>query len=161
MNKIYKCKYCNKDTSKYKTPRYVCSTCSYKRRYFAGMYWKVLKRDHYKCVSCGKRSNGLKRQLNIHHIDNNPQNNEINNLQTLCIECHAKKRLLICKLCNKKILATSSRQVVCTSCGMILATYKSYIRQERYWMKRNIIRADWYKKEISKLINNNKYLSML
>lgn len=36
-----------------------------------------------KCSICGKT-----KRLELHHIDGDPSNNELNNLQILCIECH-------------------------------------------------------------------------
>lgn len=46
---------------------------------------KVKKRDNYKCVECGK-----KEELVIHHIDYDKTNCEMDNLITLCKECHYK-----------------------------------------------------------------------
>jgi hypothetical protein len=43
---------------------------------------KVLKEFNYKCSICGKT------QPQIHHIDENPSNNDIMNLLPLCPNCH-------------------------------------------------------------------------
>lgn len=43
----------------------------------------VLTRDNFRCFFCYKVDN-----LEIHHIDNNPFNNHISNLITLCRKCH-------------------------------------------------------------------------
>lgn len=43
----------------------------------------VLKRDHYSCTSCGS---GMR--LVVHHIDENVQNNNLDNLITKCQSCH-------------------------------------------------------------------------
>lgn len=55
---------------------------------FGGNRSIALKRDHYKCVMCGKDKN-----LVLHHIDNSGQtntpNNALDNLQTLCDACHS------------------------------------------------------------------------
>lgn len=52
-------------------------------------YWKardfVLLRDNSACRRCGAFLN-----LDVHHIDENRENNEINNLVTLCKSCHAQ-----------------------------------------------------------------------
>ena len=45
----------------------------------------VLRRDGWQCQSCGTR-----RGLEIHHIDRNHTNNDLDNLQTLCREHHAQ-----------------------------------------------------------------------
>ena len=45
----------------------------------------VLKRDDNKCQIC---FDNLK--LQIHHLDGDKKNNKINNLITLCYECHRK-----------------------------------------------------------------------
>lgn len=47
---------------------------------------KIYKRDNWNCQICGNHG-GL---LNCHHIDQNPLNNSLNNLITLCPTCHAK-----------------------------------------------------------------------
>lgn len=44
----------------------------------------VLKRDHYRCSMCGYRF------LEVHHIDGNPSNDQLENLATLCQSCHLK-----------------------------------------------------------------------
>ena len=45
----------------------------------------------YQCECCGNSEwNGLPIPLQVHHIDGNHFNNEINNLQLLCPNCHAQ-----------------------------------------------------------------------
>lgn len=56
---------------------------------FGGNKYKVLERDGYKCVECGKDN---PKSLIIHHKDHsgaseNP-NNDMDNLKTLCRSCH-------------------------------------------------------------------------
>jgi len=51
---------------------------------YNGNYYKALKRDDNKCVDC--KSNF---QLLIHHINRKRDDNNINNLITLCRSCHA------------------------------------------------------------------------
>lgn len=51
---------------------------------------RVKKRDHYTCQLCFLHKDNLKHKFNIHHIDFNKKNNDINNLVTLCIPCHIK-----------------------------------------------------------------------
>lgn len=44
---------------------------------------KLKKRE--RCETCGKKS-----MLHVHHIDRNPANNSMGNLQVLCASCHLK-----------------------------------------------------------------------
>jgi len=60
------------------------------KKYFGGNKYKVLDRDKYKCQECGTYLN-----LIVHHIDGNGRgkiinNNNLNNLITLCNSCHVK-----------------------------------------------------------------------
>ena len=54
-------------------------------RNFGGNYEKVLDRDGGKCLLCGS-----KKSIIVHHVDENRQNNEMDNLRTLCRKCHPK-----------------------------------------------------------------------
>lgn len=61
------------------------------------------------CQRCGSTQN-----LHIHHIDRNPLNDSINNLEVLCSTCHHKehvneKPLSTCVVCGKNFLAASHR----------------------------------------------------
>jgi len=56
---------------------------------------KILKeqiryRDGYKCQICGCHEVECNRKLHVHHIDYNKKNCNINNLISLCINCHTK-----------------------------------------------------------------------
>lgn len=70
----------------------MCSACD-KRRYknkvnLTKKPWKDYKR--YKnniCKRCGFIPED-KCQLDVHHLDGNHNNNDPNNLQTLCANCH-------------------------------------------------------------------------
>lgn len=60
---------------------------------FGGNRIKVLERDSYKCVICGSTE-----LIQVHHIDetgrNKPkeqQNNDMENLITLCAKCHIEQ----------------------------------------------------------------------
>lgn len=61
---------------------------------FGGNKYKVLERDGYQCYICGN-----KRQLTVHHKDmsgnSDSANNSIDNLITLCRNCHAKIHMLL------------------------------------------------------------------
>jgi 5-methylcytosine-specific restriction endonuclease McrA len=50
--------------------------------------YKILNRDFYICQLCGKHE--MECQLHIHHIDYNKNNNDRNNLITLCCKCNIK-----------------------------------------------------------------------
>ena len=67
---------------------------------FGGNRETVLQRDNWKCVECGMSQEKhyvlFNRSLTIDHIDgmgrcSNIQNNNMENLQTLCLRCHGKK----------------------------------------------------------------------
>ena len=58
--------------------------------------WKLISRYirelfQYYCARCGKNCKDhdhTQDQLQVHHIDENPANNEITNLIPLCAKCH-------------------------------------------------------------------------
>lgn len=71
----------------YRKPDYLKvkrKTLSHKMRY------AVLTRDNYRCVKCGNTAKDNVR-IEIDHIDDNPSNNVIDNLQTLCQLCNYGK----------------------------------------------------------------------
>lgn len=49
---------------------------------------EIRKRDNFKCQYCGLLESNHKRELCVHHIDYNKENNKKSNLITLCIPCH-------------------------------------------------------------------------
>lgn len=57
---------------------------------------KALDRDGYTCRVCGTSSKELDRELSVHHIkprrefDGNWKQNELDNLITVCPQCHGK-----------------------------------------------------------------------
>lgn len=51
--------------------------------------WQVLEKFNRRCVACGV--SGQHGKLEIDHIDNNPSNNSIDNLQVLCDLCNKGK----------------------------------------------------------------------
>ncbi len=68
--------------------------CEGSLRYLGGKYhlfWnyirhQIYQRDSFKCQECG--ATNLK--LHCHHIDYNKENNDFNNLISLCCSCHMK-----------------------------------------------------------------------
>jgi len=131
------CRICGKDMSKLKTRGYKCSACYVKEIYFGGLYYKTLERDKYKCSECGKVGFNLRKhpQINIHHIDNNPKNNILNNLQTLCTACHNKKRVFDCLDCKKEFIATSPSQKRCIVCNKKRLAFIRGQANRRFWKK--------------------------
>jgi len=70
----------------------------------------ILKRDIYTCqagIKCNRDFNFKNRDLlDIHHIDFDPSNDSIDNLITLCKDCHKEVHILnrdiICQICKKE-----------------------------------------------------------
>lgn len=58
----------------------------------------VLTRDNYSCVKCGMSDTEHKekwaRPITVDHIDKNRKNNDLSNLQALCLRCHGQKDLI-------------------------------------------------------------------
>ena len=53
---------------------------------------KVLREQkNYKCTECHKDYRNDKGNLHVHHKDGCKWNNNLNNLEVLCIHCHSKK----------------------------------------------------------------------
>ena len=74
------------------------------RQRFGGNRRKALERDNYRCSICGSTE-----RLQVHHIDetgrNKPkeiQNNELNNLITLCAKCHIEQHNPVLKRWGRK-----------------------------------------------------------
>lgn len=55
--------------------------------------YQVLERDNFKCVKCGKTS--TQTQIEIDHINEDPSDNRLENLQTLCEWCNKGKYQLL------------------------------------------------------------------
>ena len=49
---------------------------------------QIRERDNHKCQICGEKQG--KRKLDVHHIDYDKENLDLNNLITLCRSCHTK-----------------------------------------------------------------------
>lgn len=50
---------------------------------FGGNRTKVIERDNHSCQICG-----YNKKVRVHHINENPNDNRLENLITLCIICH-------------------------------------------------------------------------
>ena len=61
---------------------------------------KVKERDENKCQVCGQKAKPLTRKykcLDVHHIDCDYKNNNLNNLILLCKDCHSEAHHLLLK----------------------------------------------------------------
>jgi len=70
---------------------------------------RIRTKDNHTCQECKFIENQLEKKLHIHHIDYNKQNNDENNLISLCNSCHAQtnfKRKDWTKYLKNKILET-------------------------------------------------------
>jgi len=74
---------------------------SYERMKFRGKEWrrireKIIERDNQKCQKCGitrkEHLDKFNQDLHVHHKEpfRISKNNNLENLQTLCVECHSK-----------------------------------------------------------------------
>lgn len=58
---------------------------------------EIRARDGYQCQTCGmtqqEHQQEHQQRLHVHHIDDNPENNDPENMTTLCIGCHASLTL--------------------------------------------------------------------
>lgn len=133
---------CNKPT---KRNRKLCAGCRWKRTYFDGKYWQVLKRDNHTCQECKTKHQEINK-LNVHHKDGDHTNNELKNLETLCIKCHTHKRIFECPDCHRSIHANSASQKRCTECSRIRNNQLNLKRKAQFYQKRNI---PWFTKYLT------------
>ena len=88
-----------------------------KRRYFTETVKKQTLRDqNYKCAICKRTTGGV---WDYDHIDGNRSNNDIDNYQALCPNCHAKKTRGLLKL-KPKHKYYSSRWIVTVMAVLII-----------------------------------------
>lgn len=101
----------------------------------------------YQCECCGNSEwNGLPIPLQVHHIDGNHYNNEINNLQILCPNCHAQTD----SYCGKN----ASRKTI-TDNEFIKAVNTSHSIAEAL-RKINVRDIPKYRNKVKILIEENK-----
>ena len=62
----------------------------YNYRFNKNLKNSIRLRDNYTCQECGYTEEQLGYRLRIHHIDYNKDNNDENNLISLCMSCHTK-----------------------------------------------------------------------
>lgn len=51
-------------------------------------YWSEYDKDGYECPDCGRRVSDLRTGFEVHHIDGDVENSELDNLIGLCRPCH-------------------------------------------------------------------------
>ncbi len=115
------CAYCGKELERYqseirknKTGYFYCSqTCGNRHknqlRLESGEWdkslnyrYKAMANLPHKCAVCGWDED--ERILEVHHIDENREHNELNNLTILCPTCHRKITLGYYKLIDNKLV---------------------------------------------------------
>lgn len=145
---MHSCKFCKRDLSSLLPKRNICRTCSWKNKYFSGLYWEALKQDDFTCISCKliKYIPG-KRTVNVHHKNHNPRDNRLDNFEVLCISCHAKKRQLSCVDCGILVIASSANQRRCNICANNHSSVMNKKRLARFYEKRGFnYYANWLRK---------------
>lgn len=60
----------------------------YARKKARDRYWTENNRKEYSCEDCGRGEEELLENFEVHHIDGDPTNNEMDNLVGLCQPCH-------------------------------------------------------------------------
>lgn len=50
----------------------------------------IRQRDNHTCRLCGRHQKQNEALFSVHHIDYNKENNDLENLITLCVSCHGK-----------------------------------------------------------------------
>lgn len=109
---------------------------------FGGNREKAIQRDGEKCVACGLtrqvHHEKYGRDITVDHIDNNGvnkpkhlKNNSLDNLQTLCLRCHAskdnrRKKLTFAQVVNIRHIGDSISRV---SVARLYGVHPTYIHQ--------------------------------
>ena len=69
--------------------------CEGRRRGAADLKWAALRRDQYRCRQCGKpvtaRTSNADHSVPVKRFANFKQASTLDNIQTLCLECHRAK----------------------------------------------------------------------
>ena len=111
------------------------------QEYLQSLYWKWIsgKRkeiDNYKCQFCGEQENKERTNLVVHHNSYNLYNEDINELITLCRDCHDKLHKLVYNPQNGKMTeAQLNTQIMRDEyereCKQFIEeTAKKYVRKE-------------------------------
>lgn len=70
----------------------------------------VLVRDDFRCVKCGVGGRTSDWILEVDHINEDPSDNRMENLQTLCVKCHNKKHPWRWNLAKYRLFKFSARR---------------------------------------------------
>jgi ribosomal protein S27AE len=113
-------------------------------RNFGGNMFIVLERDRYSCVKCGMTNEEhkyiFKRCITVDHIDGQGtyckhKNNNLSNLQTLCLRCHGRKDV------GRRKLNQVGTHSICSR-GHELTEDNVYIRPNSSWEECKICRKE-------------------
>ncbi len=88
--KAVRCKSCSKLGDRNRSWNGGASFLPYPVLFNRSLKQKVRERDNFTCLICGKSEKSLKRELDVHHIDYDKDNCNLNNLISLCSHCHAR-----------------------------------------------------------------------
>lgn len=94
-------KYCDRECMKRAFVRKDASGQAVRNsRRSAGMIEYLIKGKEKVCEVCGSTTN-----IDVHHKDSNPNNNDENNLLLVCRRCHMKihRQKSVCNLCGKPV----------------------------------------------------------
>lgn len=145
-----------KQSSSYKsTEEYLQSTCIK-----SPLLKEKLFRDGIKqriCECCGLSEwLGQPIPLELHHKDENHYNNELNNLEILCSNCHSLKTYQ-----TKEQNTKSEKQKKCCDCGKLISNKatrcKSCDAKQRNNRK---VQERPQREELKELIRNNSFLAL-
>ncbi len=101
-NKKHYCIVCDKELSDYRA--IYCNSCvrkgklspfyiedlirKYPNNFNDKLKEQIRFRDYYECQTCGIKQENYYRKLDVHHIDYDKENLEVNNLISLCSKCN-------------------------------------------------------------------------
>lgn len=118
---------------------------------------KLVKEGYkeYRCEKCGiKEWNGEPISLQIHHIDGNHYNWDVENLMVLCPNCHSQTD----NYCGKAVKREEKKKHFCTECGKEICrnTKTGLCTECMYKTKRKVERPSKEKlEELLKSVNGN------
>jgi hypothetical protein len=107
------------------------------RRIARRVYWSEHDRDMYECPDCGRRESELRKAFEVHHIDGNPKNNQLDNLVALCQLCHnirEEKKPSLTEI--QELLNITARQNS-ASTAIVIESREQYLEFERQAVANN------------------------
>ena len=113
---------------------------------YKGIREKIFERDNFTCQECYKKEEKLKVPLCMHHIDSDKENNNAENLITLCISCHSqllKKGLHPTKGNEIKAQEDRFNQKVQSKGSRVEEEVRSKKKEERSKTEINTIMEKW------------------